>query len=347
MPSLSFGLILTELNKLTSYELKQLYTVIEDKAVSLATIASISDEVKESKFTKGVVCPHCGSVHAVRNGKVKGKQRYLCRGCNKSFGDFTNSIVSGTKSSYDKWLLYIKCMVKGYSLRKTAIEVGITVTTAFYWRHKILTALHPIIEGGLLNGIVEADETFFLESFKGNHTKSTVFSMPRPPRKRGGSSKYRGISSEQICVTCAIDRSGNISAQAACKGRVTVKTLETIYRSVLDKAATLCTDKHRSYIQFAKNMGVHLVQIEHGKTKQDIYHIQHINAYHSILKNWIRHFKGISTKRLGNYLNWFKWLKLNKDKRDYEKVKALLIETISTQMNIKNYDFWNQKMLFI
>ncbi|MEG1829747.1 hypothetical protein [Niameybacter sp.] len=158
MPSLSFGLILTELNKLTPYELKQLYTVIEDKAVSLAKITAISDQAKESKFTKDVVYPYCG------------------------------------------------------------------------------------------------------------------------------------------------------------------------------------------YIQFAKNMGVHLIQIEHGKTKQDIYHIQHINAYHSTLKNWIRHFKGISTKRLDNYLNWFKWLKLNKDKRDYEKVKALLINTVSTQMNIKNCDFWNQRI---
>ena len=346
MPSASLRLILTELNKLNAYEVKQLYNVVEDKAVNLASITFISNQVKETKFSKGIICPHCGSVHAVRNGKVKGKQRYICRDCNKSFGDFTKSIVSGTKSTYDKWFLYIKCMVKGFSLRKTAIEVGITLTTAFYWRHKILTALQSTVEHEKLHGIVEADETFFLESFKGNHTKSGVFTMPRPARKRGGSSKYRGISSEQICVTCAVDRSGKILAQPACRGRINVKTLESVYKTTLDHSAILCTDKHRSYIQFAKNMGLQLIQIEHGKTKQDIYHIQHINAYHSTLKNWIRHFKGVSTKRLNNYLIWFKWLKINRDKRDYEKVKTLLINTTSTLVCVKSNDFWGQGMLF-
>lgn len=249
MPSASLHLILTELNKLNAYEVKQLYNVVEDKAFNLASITFIYSQVKETKFSKGIICPHCGSVHAVRNGKVKGKQRYICR---ESFGDFTNSIVSGTKSTYDKWFLYIKCMVKGFSLRKTAIKVGITVTTAFYWRHKILTALQSAIDHEKLHGIVEADETFFLESFKGNHTKSGVFTMPRPARKRGGSSKYRGISSEQICVTCAVDRSSKILAQPACRGRVNVKTLESVYKTTLDHSAILCTDKHRSYTNLAK-----------------------------------------------------------------------------------------------
>lgn len=113
MPSASLRLILTELDKLNAYEIKQLYNVVEDKAVNLASITSISSQVKEI-----IICPHCGSVHAVRNGKVNGKQRYICRDCNKSFGDFTNSIISGTKSTYDKWFLYIKCMVKGFSLRQ-------------------------------------------------------------------------------------------------------------------------------------------------------------------------------------------------------------------------------------
>ncbi len=30
-------------------------------------------------------CKHCGSKRIVKRGLLKGKQRYLCRGCNKSF----------------------------------------------------------------------------------------------------------------------------------------------------------------------------------------------------------------------------------------------------------------------
>ena len=40
--------------------------------------------------------------------------------------------------------------------------VGISVPTAFYWRHKILTALGKLPKPTLTGR--EADETFFLES---------------------------------------------------------------------------------------------------------------------------------------------------------------------------------------
>lgn len=38
-----------------------------------------------------------------------------------------------------------------------------------------------------VEGIVEVDECFIKESFKGNHSKGTTFVMPREPRKRGKS----------------------------------------------------------------------------------------------------------------------------------------------------------------
>ena len=37
----------------------------------------------------------------------------------------------------------------------------------------------------MVEGIVEVDEVFIRESYKGNHSKSTIFKMPREPRKRG------------------------------------------------------------------------------------------------------------------------------------------------------------------
>ena len=69
--------------------------------------------------------------------------------------------------------------------------------------------------------------------------------------------------------------------------------------------ATLCTDEEASYRKFAKENGNALVQIKGGKgTVKGIYHIQHLNAYHSNLKNFIGQFKGISSKYLNNYLVW-------------------------------------------
>jgi hypothetical protein len=54
----------------------------------------------------------------------------------------------------------------GKSLAKTAALCGVHPTTAFRWRHRFLRA--PASDKPRsLRGIVEADETFILESFKG------------------------------------------------------------------------------------------------------------------------------------------------------------------------------------
>lgn len=345
MPS-SLSIILAELPKLRPYEVTYVVKAVESKVMTTTTVAGISKEIKEKRFNKGIICPHCNSNHTVRNGKVKGKQRYLCKGCSKSFGDLTNSVMSRTKSTHDKWFNYMKCMVNGYSLRQTAAVVGISLSTAFCWRHKILRSLGDIFEEEQLSGVIEADETFILESFKGNHQHSSVFIMPRPPRKRGGKASLRGISSEQVCVACAIDRKGNIVSRPACKGRISSKTLSEVYSTRIDTSSVLCTDKHRSYIQFAKRIGIKLVQLESGRAKRDIYHIQHINSYHSNLKEWLRHFKGVSTKRLTNYLYWFQWLKQNKGVMEVEKAKQLFENAILTTSSCTSGDLWNQKMLF-
>jgi len=31
-------------------------------------------------------CPHCGATHIVKNGSKNGRQRWVCRTCNRSFG---------------------------------------------------------------------------------------------------------------------------------------------------------------------------------------------------------------------------------------------------------------------
>lgn len=236
---------------------------------------------------------------------------------------------------------------QGYSLRKTAVEVGITLTTAFYWRHKIIDAIRNVIGRGNLSGIIETDETFFLESFKGNHKKSKVFMMPRPARKRGEGSKFRGISHEQVCVSCAVDRNGNIINELACKGRITHKNIESVFSGAIDKDAVICTDKHKSYIRFAKKSGIKLIQLKSGKAKKGIYHIQHINSYHNELKKWFKQFNGVSTKHLANYLYWFKWLKIKKDDKEHMKVKELLISSISALKTVKVHDISNRKALFV
>jgi hypothetical protein len=108
---------------------------------------------------------------------------------------------------------------------------------------------------GSVDGIVEMDETFIAESFKGNHRKSGFY-MPRPARKRGGEVKKRGISSEQVCVATAIDRNGDLIMEMVCKGRVSHINLERLYNGHINEDSIICTDSHKSYIQFSSGFMV-------------------------------------------------------------------------------------------
>jgi transposase-like protein len=249
MPSV--GTLKTDIKTLSEYALQDLFDFIGEIMTLNSLTRNLPKDCRESRFAKGEVCPHCNSTHVVKNGKLNDNQRYKCRGCNKTFNDFTKSALSYTKLSLEKWIEYAKCMVIGYSIRKSAEIVEIGVKTSFYMRHKILDCIGTFMGTGHVDGVVEMDETFVAESFKGNHKKSG-FLMPRHSRKRGKEIKKCGISNEQICVATAIDRNNNIILEMICKGRVGYRDLERLYDGHID---------HDSIIQTAIKVILGLVEI--------------------------------------------------------------------------------------
>lgn len=203
-------LIKREIQSLGTIEQEEILNYLEEMIVLGSASTEVVNEVKENRFSKGKVCPYCGNEEVSRNGKYSGKQRYICKSCRRTFTDFTRSPRYNSKKDIKKWLLYTKCMINGYSIRKSAKIVGISVPTSFFWRHKILDAIRAYMGIGSVGGVVEVDEVFFRLSYKGNHKKSKTFTMPRKARKRGvkgsnsnGEKRKRGISREQVCVLCA------------------------------------------------------------------------------------------------------------------------------------------------
>lgn len=257
------------------------------------------------RFHDGVCCPHCGLVDVKKNGKTKtGHQRFQCKGCGKSFTYATRTIFHGAKLPLDTYLRYVHCMMHGMTVRATAYECRISKNAAFFLRHKILDALQEMQSKVKLDGIVEADETFFRISFKGNHSRSQFFSMPREPHMRGERSKKRGISLEKVCVPCAVNRDGKSIAQIANLGRASVRSISSVFGGRISPDAVLCTDKHNAYVGFAEREGINLLQLKSTQRVSGTLGIQHINGYHSQLKTFMERFHGVATKYLNNYLVW-------------------------------------------
>ena len=151
----------------------------------------------EVRANKGIECPHCGSVEFVKNGTRKGIQRYKCKDCNTAFNDLSNSFLSRTHKAFDTWKVYVNCIIEGLPLRKAAKQCSISLSTAFYWCHKLLNIVSSYVNRIKLNGVIESDDTFFSVSMKGSTPED------RPAKKRGEPARKRGLSRDKVCVTCA------------------------------------------------------------------------------------------------------------------------------------------------
>lgn len=62
--------------------------------------------------------------------------------------------------------------------------------------------------------------------------------------------------------------------------------------------------------------------------RKSIYHIQHVNAYHKRLKQFMERFQGVATKYIDNYLYWFRYLEQSKKVAHEERVKQLLFSAV-------------------
>ena len=113
-------------------------------------------------------CPHCAGREIVGWGRSDGLLRFRCKSCGRTFNALTKTPMAHLRKK-EKWLDHARAMIEGKSLAKTAELCGVHPTTAFRWRHRFLRA--PADDKPrTLSGIVEADETFILESFKGRRS---------------------------------------------------------------------------------------------------------------------------------------------------------------------------------
>jgi len=199
-------------------------------------------------------------------------------------------------------------MMEQKTLAETSAECQISISTAFTWRHKILDTIDKLAKKTYLTGIVEADETFINVSYKGNHTRSRSFEMPRKSHKRGNDNHVKGLSFEKVCVPCAISDTGISYSEPGKLGKVSTACIENVLGNKMDPSCILCTDHEKAYIEFAMHKGMELIQTDTDRrtvSKRDsLLGIQRINAYHSRLKTFLQRFHGVSTKHLGNYLAW-------------------------------------------
>ncbi|MBF0255845.1 MAG: IS1595 family transposase [Gammaproteobacteria bacterium] len=275
---------------------KQLSPSQREQAFSWFQQGTSSEAVLNPLFQHPPQYPHCHHEQAIRWGNSHGLPRYRCKSCGKTFNPLTGTPLAHLRH-HDRWGSYAQALLDGWSVRKAAQHCGVHKDTAFRWRHRFLT-LPAAAQPAVLEGIVEADETYFLESHKGERNLS------RPPRKRGGTATKRGLSDEQIPVLIARDRSR--TTFDAVLPQADSAALAAVLGPVIKSDAVLCSDGSAIYRRFTRQAGLEHrpVNLSAGIRAQGPFHIQNVNAYDSRLKGWMARFHGVATKYLANYLGW-------------------------------------------
>jgi transposase-like protein len=243
-------------------------------------------------------CPHCRCLRLHRDGHAHGLQRYRCVGCARSFNALTGTPLARLRHR-GKWLGYLDCMLQSATVRRAAALVGIHKNTSFRWRHRFLAnAKHD--RSLPLSGITEADETYLLESQKGSRR------LDRPPRRRGGKARRRGLSHEHDCILVARHRAGRTVDFVTGRAPLKPEQLQRCLPPVIAPGAVLVTDGHRAYPVFARRAGIahRAVNLAAGVRVAGALHVQNVNAYHSRFKQWLRRFHGVASRYLPNYLGW-------------------------------------------
>ncbi len=298
-----FTEILRSLKSLTSNQISLLRHRIDGELKR----SGISVQIDKQKEQDEILCPHCGSEYYQRWGTASKLQRYRCKACLKTYNSLTKTPFARLRKR-ELWEKNLDCMVFALPLRAVAEELQVALTTAFRWRHRFLNApSHDRVSQ--LSGVIECDEFFLIENFKGNHTI-----MDRRVRKRGGLGDKR-FEDLKIPILIAKDRSGGIT-DFVLTNNSKVEIHEALEPIVPD-GTLLCTDGASAYRTFAKNRNIkHYRNISSQGTRviNKVFHIQNVNNYISRFRTWLKPFRGVSTGYLEHYLSWFRELEQSKKK---------------------------------
>ena len=166
-------------------------------------------------------CPRCGSPSLVRKGRDHdGGQRWLCRGCARTFSARTRGLLASSKPPASAWMSFAECMADALPLRETAARVGVSLYTAWFIRMRVCEVM-ALRTPDCRPGTFHVDGTLVMGSLKGNLGRSGLLRLLRPRHRNGrdGRRASRGRSREWVVVECGVDELGDCFCGICGRGR--------------------------------------------------------------------------------------------------------------------------------
>jgi len=282
----------TKIFTLTKERTREFYDNLYDEMIEEGKDVVDYQELKA--MSTGVLCPECNSSHVIKNGLQSGVQNYRCKNCGRQFRVTTGTFMYGVHEK-GKMLEYIKCMSAGMSLRECARIVNISLTTSFFWRHRILCAMQSFEDNVNFFGIVELEELLMNYSEKG-----------KKKRDNKEVKKLKKKKPTKVAVLAATDRSGNILFKKLEDERVQADHISDFLKSRISENSVICGSNKKAFKTVNAEHIKHKEITNKNKMKGGIYSVSTIHEKITAFVSWIYYkFRGVATKYLTNYIMWF------------------------------------------
>jgi ISXO2-like transposase domain len=226
----------------------------------------------------------------------------------------------------DKFLLFKKIMMNegAIPLKKMCKRVGVSIQTAFDWRHKVINSLSNS-ELPFLNE-TELDDIWLNYSQKGR--RGLKYSRERGGLKKSGDNNF------VVKVLTACNKTQTVMKVARI-GRITKSDIERNLGTQINQQTKLVSDSHPSIIGFAKDNKIpHVCFKAKDHVARTGENVQFLNSLASRFDTMLnRVFKGVSTKYLQGYSNWFAFAETNKERN---------LNKITTSRILKDTQGWDR-----
>ncbi|MDF2630451.1 MAG: family transposase [Symbiobacteriaceae bacterium] len=284
-------------------------------------------------------CPHCAGHETGLYGSFPLKdgtrqQRFRCRRCRRTFSQYTGTPLYYLKKR-ELWGRNALAMSKKFSVRRTAAVLKVRVSTAFRWRHRLLGAVSGRPQAPL-SGQVAVGEVYIRYSAKGSRQGNRpgaikglsdaeglgqLAILATGPRPWGGSAAVAGhtgpshaaqgprpfrrfVDGKPSCVLLAANEKNQLATPLVGTGRPSAADLSACLKAAVRRDAVLFAAGLAPFAEACRRLAIacHEAPLR-GRVQNPG---RSAELLRSALYGWLRSFRGVATRYLGNYLAWFR-----------------------------------------
>src|ERR671925_2235514 len=271
-------------------------------------------------------CPRCHSLDVDPWGQYHyrpGCKRYWCNGCQRTFNDLTSTLLHQSRRSCVYWILATFLLCLSCSSRRIARELGVQTRTSYRWCWWLRNAALSYEIGRQLAGTVEADDLYQTAGHKGQAKQGGTKSLGRTPRgRRKKREPGRGHDDkDRPAIIAWVSRQGGVVIHATRD--FTVKTVQKAADLAMQAGSKLYTDSASSYrlITGYEHDSVNHTKKEYARGEV---HENRAECLFSLLKPYLRVFRGLSKTNLSGYVGFFQFLRNFHQLTAFEQAEMIL-----------------------